>query len=54
MERFHDVPTISGRVSFSKKFHSVFGRRYRVIEMQNNTGVEKGTITAKVVARSGD
>jgi branched-chain amino acid transport system substrate-binding protein len=54
MQRFHGVPTISGKVSFSKKFHSVFGRRYRVIEMQNNTPIAKGTITAKVVAKSGD
>jgi branched-chain amino acid transport system substrate-binding protein len=54
MQKFHDVPTISGKVSFSKRFHSVFGRRYRVIEMQNNVPIEKGTITAKVVSHSGD
>ena len=26
MQKFHNVPTISGKVSFSKKLHSVFGR----------------------------
>jgi branched-chain amino acid transport system substrate-binding protein len=54
MQRFHDVPTISGNVSFSKKYHSVFGRHYRVIEIQKNVPIEKGTIKAKVVAHSGD
>jgi branched-chain amino acid transport system substrate-binding protein len=54
MQRFHDLRTISGQVSFSKKFHSVFGRRYRVIEFKNTKPIEKGTITAKVVAKTGD
>jgi hypothetical protein len=54
MQKFHKVPTISGKVSFSKKYHSVFGREYRVIKIQHNKPIEKGTITAKVVARSGD
>jgi hypothetical protein len=49
MQKFHQVPTISGKVSFSKKLHSVFGRRYRVIEIQNNVPIEKGTIVAKKV-----
>src|SRR5581483_1502084 len=30
-EKFHNLPTISGLVSFSPKLHSVFGRTYRVI-----------------------
>jgi branched-chain amino acid transport system substrate-binding protein len=54
MQKFHDVPTISGKVSFSKKYHSVFGRKYRIVEWKNNHPVAKGTITAKVVARSSD
>jgi len=49
MQNFHHVPTISGKVSFSKKYHSVFGREYRVIEIQNNVPIEKGTIVAKKV-----
>jgi branched-chain amino acid transport system substrate-binding protein len=54
MQKFHDVPTISGNVSFSAKLHSVFGREYRVIEINNNVPIEKGTIKAKVVPNSPD
>jgi branched-chain amino acid transport system substrate-binding protein len=46
MEKFTKVPTISGLVSFSPKYHSVFGRQYRVIEINNNTLKRVGTITA--------
>jgi branched-chain amino acid transport system substrate-binding protein len=51
MEHFHKVPTISGNVSFSPKLHTVFGRRYRVIRIQNNEPKVVGTIVAKVVAK---
>src|SRR3954468_14840354 len=34
--KFKKVPTISGKVSFSPKLHTVFGRQYRVIQIQNN------------------
>ena len=51
MEHFKKVPTISGNVSFSTKLHTVFGRRYRVIRIQNNTPKVVGTIVAKVVAK---
>ena len=36
MQKFHNLPTISGNVSFSAKLHSVFGRAYRVMEVQNS------------------
>ncbi len=36
MQRFHGLPTISGKVSFSPALHSVFGRAYRVMEVQNS------------------
>ena len=36
LEKFKGVPTLSGKVSFSPKLHSVFGRQYRVIKIQNN------------------
>ncbi len=49
MEKFNKVPTLSGNVSFSAKLHSVFGRAYRIIEINDNTPKELGTITAKVV-----
>src|SRR5215211_5934568 len=51
MEKFKRVPTISGRVSFSKQLHTVFGRQYRVIEVQSNKGKRVGVVTAKVVLK---
>ena len=51
MEKFKKVPTISGLVSFSPQFHSVFGRQYRVIEINDNNPKLVGTVTAKVVAK---
>ena len=54
MLKFHQVPTISGRVSFSPKLHSVFGRRYRVIEINNKTTTAKGTVVAKKLPHSPD
>ncbi len=36
MEKFKGLPTISGKVSFSPKLHSVFGRAYRFMEVQNS------------------
>jgi len=51
MEKFRRVPTISGNVSFSPKFHTVFGRRYRIIRIQDNVPKVVGTIVAKVVAK---
>jgi branched-chain amino acid transport system substrate-binding protein len=51
MERFKNVPTISGNVSFSTRLHTVFGRRYRVIRIQNNIPKVVATIRAKVVPK---
>src|SRR5919204_4713665 len=51
MEKFKNVPTISGNISFSPKLHTVFGRRYRVIKIQNNVPKVVGTIRAKVVVK---
>src|SRR6476469_7675228 len=51
MEKFKKVPTISGLVSFSPQYHSVFGRQYRVIKIQDNKPKLVGTVTAKVVAK---
>src|SRR6266576_989533 len=51
MEKFRKVPTISGNVSFSAKLHTVYGRRYRVIRIQENVPKLVGTIVAKVVAK---
>lgn len=49
MEGFKKVPTLSGLVSFSAKLHTVFGRSYRVITIQNNVPRLVTTIVAKVV-----
>jgi branched-chain amino acid transport system substrate-binding protein len=54
MQRFHKVPTLSGKVSFSKKLHTVFGREYRVVEINNNKPIARGTIVAKKVPNSPD
>jgi branched-chain amino acid transport system substrate-binding protein len=51
MEKFKKVPTISGRVSFSPQLHTVFGRAYRVIQVQNNKGKRVGMVTARVVPK---
>jgi branched-chain amino acid transport system substrate-binding protein len=51
MEKFKKVPTISGKVSFSPQLHTVFGRAYRVIQVQNNKGKRVGMVTAKVVPK---
>ena len=51
MEKFKNVPTLSGLVSFSKTLHTVFGRQYRVIRVQNNVPKVVATIKAKVVPK---
>lgn len=51
MVKFHQVPTLSGKVSFSASLHTVFGRQYRVIEIENNVPKLVGTVTAKVVPK---
>lgn len=51
MEKFRNVPTLSGLVSFSPRFHTVYGRTYRVIRVTNNTPRVVGTIKAKVVPK---
>ena len=53
MEKFKKVPTISGNVSFSKQYHSVFGRQYRVIEIENNVLKRVGLVTASSPANIG-
>jgi branched-chain amino acid transport system substrate-binding protein len=54
LEKFHKVPTISGKVSFSKRLHTVFGRAYRIIEINKNKPIQKGMVTAKKVPHSPD
>jgi branched-chain amino acid transport system substrate-binding protein len=51
LQKFKGVPTLSGKVSFSPTLHSVFGRQYRVIKIQNNKAHLVTTIVAKVVVK---
>jgi branched-chain amino acid transport system ATP-binding protein len=51
MEKFKKVPTLSGLVSFSPQFHTVYGRQYRVIKINNNKARYVGAVTAKVVPK---
>jgi branched-chain amino acid transport system substrate-binding protein len=51
MQKFKKVPTLSGLVSFSAQLHTVFGRRYRVMSIQNNKARRVGTATATVVPK---
>jgi len=53
MVHFHKVPTISGNVSFSPSLHTVFGRAYRVIFVNNNKAKYVGEITASSPANIG-
>jgi len=36
IQKFHNVPTISGPVTFSPALHSVTGRPWRIMKVQNN------------------
>jgi branched-chain amino acid transport system substrate-binding protein len=53
MEKFRNVPTISGLVSFSPALHSVFGRTYRAMEVNDNTPKYVGQIKASSPAKLG-
>ena len=51
LEKFRRVPTLSGLVSFSNNLHTVFGRQYRVVKIQDNKARVVGTVVAKVVPK---
>jgi branched-chain amino acid transport system substrate-binding protein len=46
IQGFHNLPTISGPVSFSSSYHTVFGRTYRVMEVVNGKGHYVYTISS--------
>ncbi len=46
MQSFHDLPTLSGNVSFSAGQHTVYGRDYRVLEVTADKGHFKYLISA--------
>jgi branched-chain amino acid transport system substrate-binding protein len=47
--RFRHVAVLGSKISFSSKWHTVFGRQYRVIKIQNNKAKRVGLVTAKVL-----
>jgi branched-chain amino acid transport system substrate-binding protein len=51
MEKFKGVPTLSGKVSFSKSLHSVFGRKYRVMVIQDNKVKYVGSQVAHAIPK---
>ena len=51
LEGFKKVQTLGGKVNFSRQLHTVFGRQYRVIRIQNNQARYVGAVTAKVVPK---
>jgi branched-chain amino acid transport system substrate-binding protein len=52
-ERFRGLPTVSGKVTFTRRLHTVTGRTYRVINVQNNRGRYVGSISVKRPANIG-
>ena len=53
MEKFKNVNTISGKVSFSKRYHTVFGRQYRVIRIDKNKAKRIAMVRASSPANVG-
>ena len=53
LEKFRQVRVFGSRISFSPRFHTVFGRQYRVIRINNNVGKRFALVTAKVLPNIG-
>jgi branched-chain amino acid transport system substrate-binding protein len=53
MVKFHNLATLSGSVNFSAKLHTVFGRAYRVIEIEDNNAKFVKLVTASSPANIG-
>ena len=51
LEKFSKVPTLSGQISFSAKYHSVFGRKYRVIQITDSVAKDAGSVTAGAIPK---
>jgi branched-chain amino acid transport system substrate-binding protein len=51
LQSFRNVPTISGKISFSPQLHSVFGRQYRVLQYTNSVPKVVGFVKAKVLPK---
>lgn len=53
MEGFHNLPTVSGLVSFSPTLHSVYGRSYRIMHIVDGKAKYVGQIKATSPANIG-
>ncbi|MDX6512828.1 MAG: branched-chain amino acid transport system substrate-binding protein [Gaiellaceae bacterium] len=53
LQKLHNFPTSGGPISFSSKFHTVFGRQYRIIRVTNGTAKYQGLIRAGTPANIG-
>jgi branched-chain amino acid transport system substrate-binding protein len=51
LEKYKRVAVLGGKISFSSKLHTVYGRQYRVIKIQDNIAKYVGPVTAKVVPK---
>jgi branched-chain amino acid transport system substrate-binding protein len=49
LEQFKQVPALASRISFSKRLHTVFGRQYRVVRIEDNKAKLVGLVRARVV-----
>jgi branched-chain amino acid transport system substrate-binding protein len=53
MVKFHNLSTLSGNVNFTAQLHTVFGRAYRVIEIEDNNAKFVKLVTASSPANIG-
>ena len=51
MEKFNKVPTLRAWSASPPTQHTVFGRQYRVVKIQNNKPHVVGEVVAKVVVK---
>ncbi len=51
LERFKQVPALASRISFSRTFHTVFGRQYRVIRIHDNKARYVGVVRARAIPK---
>jgi branched-chain amino acid transport system substrate-binding protein len=51
LERFKQVPALASRISFSRTFHTVFGRQYRVVRIHQNKARYVGAVRARVIPK---
>jgi branched-chain amino acid transport system substrate-binding protein len=51
LEKFKKVPVLGGKISFSRQLHTVFGRQYRVVRINDNKAKYVGAVTAKVLPK---